>query len=104
METTSLRFYLTGRVCAESATAVLDESQFPSRQARLLFAYLVCHRAQPIPRQRLAEALWPGDIPAAWDAALKSLVSKLRQFLGRLEAGPSGLSISSQFGCLPAPG
>jgi len=94
-----LRFYLTGRVCAESATTLLDESRFPSRQARLLFAYLVCHRAQPIPREQLAEALWPEDIPAAWDTALKSLVSKLRQFLGRLDAGTSGPSISSQFGC-----
>ena len=91
-----LRFYLTGRVCAETATTVLDESRFPSRQARLLFAYLLCQRAQPILREQLAEALWPEDIPAAWDTALKSLVSKLRQFLGRLDAG---ISISSQFGC-----
>ena len=107
MDATPLRIYLTGRVCLEAGRVVAEERRFPSRQARLLFAYLVCQRMQPVPREELAEVLWPGTLPAAWDPALKSLVSKLRQFLGHLNAPSASLSISSQFGCyqlhLPPP-
>lgn len=35
----------------------------------------------------------------AWDTALKSLISRLRQFLRRLGEGHAAPSISSQFGC-----
>jgi DNA-binding SARP family transcriptional activator len=96
---TPLRIYLTGRVCLEVGRVVAEERRFPSRQARLLFASLVCQRAQPVPREQLAEILWPGTLPAAWDPALKSLISKLRLFLGHVNAPSSPSSISSQFGC-----
>ena len=99
LEPTPLRIYLSGRVCVESGRTVLQESQFPSRQARILFAYLVCQRAQPAPMEQLADLLWPEATPSAWDTALKSLVSRLRQFLRRLDEGLAAPSISSQFGC-----
>ena len=77
-----------------------DETQFPSRQARLLFAFLVCERRRPTPREELAELLWPGKIPSAWDTSLKALVSKLRHFVEMLAHRKSPPpSISSQFGC-----
>jgi DNA-binding SARP family transcriptional activator len=95
-----LRIYLTGRICAEWGDRITDEIEFPSRQARLLFAFLVCERRRPIPREELAELLWPEKIPAAWDSSLKALVSKLRHFVEAIapEMTP-GPSISSQFGC-----
>ena len=75
------------------------EDGFASRQARLLFAYLVGQRAHPVSRETIAEVLWSDATPPAWDLALKSLVSRLRQFLGPLNIMPIPPSISSQFGC-----
>jgi DNA-binding SARP family transcriptional activator len=77
----STRVYVTGRVCIEGAGKLVDEQQFPGRQGRLLFAYLVCHRQRPITRAELADALWPGDLPSAWETALNALVSELRAVL-----------------------
>lgn len=94
-----MRIYLTGPVCAESTNPLSYNSQFPSRQALLLFAYLVCERARPVPKEELAEVLWPNELPPAWDSALKSLISKLRQFFGRLGAPTVPAPISTRFGC-----
>src|ERR1700757_2053492 len=54
----------------------------PGRQGRLLFAYLVVNRHRQIPRDELAEALWRGPGPAAGDARLNPLLSKLRRVFG----------------------
>lgn len=94
LKDSSLRVYLTGQVCAQRGQQILRENQFSSRQARLLFAYLLCQQSQAVTKEQLAEVLWPGEIPAAWDSALKSLVSKLRRPLATLD-----LSIAAQFGC-----
>jgi DNA-binding SARP family transcriptional activator len=95
----ALRIYLTGTVCVESAERVWDESWFSSRQARLLFVYLVCERTRPVPTWELAEVLWPDATPPAWEAGLRALLSKLRQFLSRLDMSTFRPSISNQFGC-----
>jgi DNA-binding SARP family transcriptional activator len=55
------------------------EGRLPGRQGRLLFAYLATHREREPTRDELADALWPEDQPAAADAALRSLLSKLRR-------------------------
>jgi SARP family transcriptional regulator, regulator of embCAB operon len=100
LERTPLRVYLTGPVCAERGPVVVQEGQFPGRQSRLLFAYLLCQQAREASKEDLAEVLWADAAPAAWDAGLKSLVSKLRRCLG-----PLNLSITTQFGRyrLPVP-
>jgi len=98
LESPPLRIYLLGPVCLEWANRVTDESSFGSRQARILFAYLVAERDQPTPRETLAELLWPGETPVAWESAMLSLMSKLRRFL-RTASGPAPPSISNQFGC-----
>ena len=59
------------------------EQRLPSRQGRLLFAYLVTHRQRPHSREALAEAVWPVERPATPDGALSALLSKLRGVLGR---------------------
>lgn len=56
--------------------------ELPGRQGRLLFAYLVLNRHRPVPRDELAEALWREPDPAAVDARLNPLLSKLRRVLG----------------------
>lgn len=52
------------------------EEDLPARQGRLLFAFLVVHRAAPIGRDELADAM------ALSDATLRPLLSRLRRVLG----------------------
>jgi SARP family transcriptional regulator, regulator of embCAB operon len=58
------------------------EAGLPGRQGRLLFTYLVLNRHRYLPRDELAEALWREPDPAAVDARLNPLLSKLRRVLG----------------------
>lgn len=55
----STRVYVTGRVEIESGGRLVAEQQFPGRQGRLLFAYLVCNRQRPVTREELAYVLRP---------------------------------------------
>jgi SARP family transcriptional regulator, regulator of embCAB operon len=57
------------------------EAQLPSRQGRLLFAYLALNRDRTLTRDELVDALWPYATPAAAPSALTVLVSKLRAVL-----------------------
>lgn len=75
------RVQLCGPLIVEQGSERL-ESRLPGRQGRQLFAYLVINRHRPVPRDQLIEALWPGQPPAAVDAALNALISKLRRALG----------------------
>ncbi|MSQ33363.1 MAG: hypothetical protein EXR60_02935 [Dehalococcoidia bacterium] len=81
----------------ESAGRLLAEQQFPGRQGRLLFAYLICHRQRPIARAELADALWPETLPPAWETALNALVSKLRGLLKRV-GPPVPMTLTSASG------
>jgi DNA-binding SARP family transcriptional activator len=58
------------------------ESRLPGRQGRLLLTYLVVNRHRQVPRDELAEALWLEPDPAAIDARLNPLLSKLRRVFG----------------------
>jgi len=78
-----LRIYLTGEPCLLDGGRLIAAGRLPRRQGRLAFAYLVSERARPVTRAELAEALWPGCLPASYEAALSALVSKLRALLGR---------------------
>jgi DNA-binding SARP family transcriptional activator len=58
------------------------EGLLPGRQGRLLFTYLVVNRHRQVPRGEVAEALWREPDPAAVDARLNPLLSKLRRVFG----------------------
>lgn len=58
------------------------EARLPGRQGRLLLAYLVVNRYRRVPRDAVAEALWLAPDPAAVDARLNPLLSKLRRVFG----------------------
>jgi SARP family transcriptional regulator, regulator of embCAB operon len=58
------------------------EAQLPSRQGRLLFAFLALNRDRAATRDELLEALWPYATPTAAPPALTVLVSKVRAALG----------------------
>jgi SARP family transcriptional regulator, regulator of embCAB operon len=72
---------LCGRFVAELRGRRV-ESSLPSRQGRLLFAYLTLHRARAVRRDELIDALWPRAAPATAAEALTVLISKLRAALG----------------------
>jgi len=83
------RIHLCGRLTAE-VDGDRVEAELPGRQGRLLFGYLVLNRRRPVRRDELAAALWEDDPPAAPDAALSALLSKLRRRFrieGRSELG-----------------
>ena len=81
LEPTRTRIQLCGRLVVELDGRRLDEA-LPGRQGRLLFGYLAANRGTPVRRDVLVDVLWPHDAPAAPEAALRSLVSKLRRVLG----------------------
>ncbi len=79
-----VRVQLCGRMCVQSDDGVMiDSSAFPGRQGRIVFAYLVS-TPHPVPREVLADLLWPERLPDAWRRDLAAVVSKLRALLARL--------------------
>lgn len=76
------RIQLCGRLVV-LIEGVRLESRLPGRQGRVLFAYTATNRIRPVTRDQLADALWPGQPPAATEAALSALLSKMRREVGR---------------------
>src|SRR6266545_3717939 len=54
---------------------------FESARAESLLAYLVVHRAAPIPRERLASSLWPDSTDSQARTNLRHLLHTLRRVL-----------------------
>jgi DNA-binding SARP family transcriptional activator len=75
------RIQLCGRFVVELDGHRLD-GKLPSRQGRLLFAYLALNREREVSRDELVEAVWPYALPAAASSALSVLLSKLRAAIG----------------------
>jgi SARP family transcriptional regulator, regulator of embCAB operon len=76
-----VRIQICGALAIESDGQRLD-ARLPGRQGRLLFTYLIVSRHRRVPRDELAEALWREPDPAAVDARLNPLLSKLRRVFG----------------------
>jgi SARP family transcriptional regulator, regulator of embCAB operon len=77
----AIRIQICGALVVESDGERLDAG-LPGRQGRLLFTYLVVNRHRHVARDELAEALWREPDPAAVDARLNPLLSKLRRVFG----------------------
>src|SRR2546429_3904031 len=79
----TLRGMVRIQLCGRFAVVIdgqATESRLPGRQGRLLVAYLAAHRAQPVERTVLLDALWPeGGAGAA--GTLTVLLSKVRSLL-----------------------
>ncbi len=88
------RIQLCGRFVLELDGRRL-EAQLPSRQGRLLFAYLALNRDHAVTRDELVDALWPYATPTAAPSALTVLISKLRTALGvQMLSGRSELRLN----------
>jgi DNA-binding SARP family transcriptional activator/KaiC/GvpD/RAD55 family RecA-like ATPase len=55
--------------------------QLPGRQGRALVAYLVLNRDRAVSRDELLDVLWPSQPPASPEAALSSVLAKVRRAL-----------------------
>jgi DNA-binding SARP family transcriptional activator len=75
------RIQLCGRLSVEIDGVQLSE-RLRGRQVPLLLAYLVLNRARHVGRDELIDALWPDRPPVSQDAALRTLLSRLRSSLG----------------------
>ena len=76
------RIQLCGRLSVELDGVELVQS-LRGKQVPLLLAYLVLNRDRPVGRDELIGALWPETAPRSQDAALRTLLSRLRSALGR---------------------
>jgi DNA-binding SARP family transcriptional activator len=73
-----VRVQLCGQVALE-IDGERRESGLPGRQGRMLLAYAVLHRHDPLTRDELCFALWGDEPPRATDSALGALLSRLRK-------------------------
>lgn len=76
-----LRLTICGKLAIESSPHIVFERDFPARQGRRLWAYLVLERRRTVSRDELADALWGDDWPDGWDASLSAIASRLRAML-----------------------
>jgi DNA-binding SARP family transcriptional activator len=75
------RIQLCGRLSVEIDGAPLADS-LRGRQVPLLLAYLLLNRDRYVGREELIGALWPFHAPRSQDAALRTLLSRLRSAMG----------------------
>jgi DNA-binding SARP family transcriptional activator/tetratricopeptide (TPR) repeat protein len=75
------RIQLCGRLSVEIGGVQLAE-RLRGKQVPLLLAYLVLNRGRHVSRDELIGALWPNRAPVSQDAALRTLLSRLRSSLG----------------------
>ncbi len=93
-----LRIYLMGEVQVEKDDRLLRESQLGGPQGRFVLANLVTERKRAVTQAELADALWPGSLPASWTLALSAIVSRLRSRLAGVGL-PRSHIIGNAFGC-----
>jgi DNA-binding SARP family transcriptional activator len=94
---------LLGRFAARRGGEEIPPAEFGGRLVRTLIRVLVTRRGRFVPRDVLAEALWPGRLPADPAANLKVLVNRARRALGDpslIVTGPRGYSFAPGEECL----
>src|SRR6201995_1226602 len=75
------RIQLCGRLSVEIDGVQLSE-RLRGKQVPLLLAYLVLNRGRHVGRDELIGPLGPTHAPVSQDAALRTLLSRLRSSLG----------------------
>lgn len=93
-----LRIAICGKLAVEAGPVTLLERDFPARQGRRLWCYLVLERRRIVSRDELAEALWGDESPDGWDASLSAVASRLRSTLKPVAARTPGVDIITDAG------
>ena len=93
-----MRIYVLGEVQVENGNRLLRESKLGGPQGRFALAYLAMERKRAVTQAELADALWPGSLPASWNLALSAIVSKLRARFGSIGLDRTRI-IGSAFSC-----
>ncbi len=77
-----LHINLAGAFGVARDGSVLPDGEVGSRKARTLLKLLAVERGQRVPVERIIDALWGGEPPAAPERNVAALVSRLRASLG----------------------
>lgn len=77
------RVYVCGRTCIDGGAVFFDEGDFPGRQGRLAWTYLILERHRTVTRDEMVEVIWGDDAPDGCDRALSAILSKLRSLMTR---------------------
>ena len=81
-----MRFEFLGHIALEGAGPTVSAR---GDQPALTLARLVLERPNPLPREELAELLWPGHRPPQWEGPARQVVSRARALLVAAGAAPS---------------
>ena len=87
-----MRFHFLGQIALEASASVDSRGDQPA----LTLARLVLERPSPLPREELAELLWPGGRPPHWEGPARQVVSRARTLM--VAAGAPSTSVTSQSG------
>ena len=86
---TSLRIALCGGLQVERDGTRIERA-LAGRQGREVFAYLTLNRRRPVSRDEVAAMLWPERAPRSPEAALNTILARLRRVLGQSALGARG--------------
>jgi DNA-binding SARP family transcriptional activator len=65
---------------------------------RIVLAALVIERANGVPRERLADIVWPDALPKTWGSALRTHVSKVRSVVSSAVGGSGETVVAAEAG------
>ena len=89
------RLYLTGGVRLEGPSGRFTDADLPGNQGRVALVALAMER-RALARDELADIVWGEALPAQWNGALSTIVSKIRSLLTR--AGIDGAAVMPSSG------
>ncbi len=100
--TATIRVDVVGVVAVRCGAQVLAGQELGGRRARVALVTLAL-AGGPVPGERLAGLLWPGQPPPTWHVALRGVIRGLRSALEPSAAGgerviattPSGYALAS---------
>ena len=76
------RLYLTGGIRFDGPQGRFADADLPGHQGRITVVALALER-RPLARDELAEIVWGESMPAQWNGALSTIVSKIRALFQR---------------------
>lgn len=88
---------LTGPISVEHCSS--QPRYLTSPQSQVAFARLVAERSRGTSRDQLAETIWPAGLPETWPSALRSVISRVRNFIDGPVLGMETASLTARGGC-----